>query len=186
MWGMGPPLYMLIVWSVHSCAAGNTTILPLITYVFGVCGVLAAFGGTAATRPALAADIFGNKHVGIITAQQLSVVMPAAFAGPWIASYFREKSLRSSATELAALVDPARFKQAFGATLDQLPALLDAKTVTIVRLMELVPPAPSIRRRSSTTRRSTSSRRCKRPHFAPISFSSRCHHQSTRWRRAPS
>jgi MFS family permease len=139
MWGIGPPLYMLIVWSVHSCAAGNTTILPLITYVFGVCGVLAAFGGTAATRPALAADIFGNKHVGIITAQQLSVVMPAAFAGPWIANYFREKSLRSSATELAALVDPVRFKQAFGATLDELPALLDAKTVTIVRLMELVP-----------------------------------------------
>ena len=51
MWGIGPPLYMLIIWSVHACAAGNTSVIPLAAYMLGVCGVLSSFGGTAATRP---------------------------------------------------------------------------------------------------------------------------------------
>jgi MFS family permease len=140
MWGLSPPLYLLTIWSVHACAAGTGGALPLATFMIGICGVMSSFGGATATRPALASDVFGSKYVGIITAQQLSVVMPAALAGPYIASYFREKSLRSSAISLTEQVDPERFMHAFGAPLDQLPALLEAKTVTIARLMELMPP----------------------------------------------
>jgi len=36
-------------------------------------------------------------------------------------------------------VEPERFRQAFGATVGELDTLVDAKTVTISRLMEIAP-----------------------------------------------
>ena len=91
--------------NVSKQIAGNTTALPLAAYILGVCGVLSSFGGTAATRPALTSDLFGTKNVGVLTAQQLSVVMPAAFCGPKIASYFRESVMCVYSIILVVLSD---------------------------------------------------------------------------------
>ena len=80
MWGIGPPLYLALVWSIHE-AADNPGMLPLGVFCGSVFLVLASFGGAAATRPALTGDLFGTKNVGVLTARQLSVVMPAAYVG---------------------------------------------------------------------------------------------------------
>jgi len=78
MWGIGPPLYLGLVWSIHQ-AAESPSLLPLGVFCGSVCLVLSSFGGAAATRPALTGDLFGTKNVGVLTARQLSVVLPAAY-----------------------------------------------------------------------------------------------------------
>ena len=45
-----------------------------------------------------------------------------------------------AATDLATIVDPDAFRRTFGAGLDDLPALIANKTVTIPQLMALAPP----------------------------------------------
>jgi hypothetical protein len=47
--------------------------------------------------------------------------------------------LSKSARELATLIDDDKFQNAFSAPKAQLEQLLDAKTITIARLMDLVP-----------------------------------------------
>ncbi len=78
---------------------------------------LRSFGGSAATRPALAGDVFGTKNVGILTARQvgrctargadiasaqLSVAMPAAYLGPKLVTYFREQHLANAAMDISS------------------------------------------------------------------------------------
>ena len=61
----------------------------------------------------------------------------------------RAAALDTAIRDLAARVEPARFRQAFGAGLEQLDALVAQKTVTIAKLMEIAPagtvdPTPSL------------------------------------------
>ena len=42
-------------------------------------------------------------------------------------------------SDLSAKIDPQRFQSSFGAGLDQLEQLVEAKTVTIAKLMEITP-----------------------------------------------
>lgn len=138
MWGIGAPLYGAIVWSIHR-AAEHPGVLPLGVFCGSVFLILASFGGAAATRPAMTGDVFGTKHVGVMTARQLSVVMPAAFLGPKIATTLRASSMNEAMADLTAKIDESAFVQAFGAGREQLDELVAAHTVTINRLMELVP-----------------------------------------------
>ncbi len=65
MWGVGAPLYCGILWAIHANAA-SPGVFPLAVFSGGVCLIIASFGGAAATWPAMTADLFGTKHVGII------------------------------------------------------------------------------------------------------------------------
>ena len=61
----------------------------------------------------------------------------------------RGYSYQDACNSLATKVDPAKFEAAFGAPLDQLQGLVDTKTVTIARLLEVCPagtldPTPSL------------------------------------------
>jgi hypothetical protein len=60
--------------------------------------------------------------------------------GPWAITALREQAQQQAIEQLADSVSPARFAERFGAGLEQLPQLVEAKTVTIARLMELAPP----------------------------------------------
>lgn len=79
--------------------------LPLAVFSGGVCLIIASFGGAAATWPAITADLFGTKYVGIIQARQLSVVLPAAFLGPRLVTSLREGGIQQALRDLAAQVD---------------------------------------------------------------------------------
>ena len=139
MWGICPPMYLAVVWSVHECA-DNPTVLPLAVFTGSVMGIMASFGGTAAARPALCGDLFGLKHVGMLSARQLSVVLPAAMAGPRIVATMRESASYEAMQDLASKIDDEAFFKAFASGKDQLQLLMEQNTVTISRLMELVPP----------------------------------------------
>jgi hypothetical protein len=155
MWGLGVPLYLAMPASAHLLqdmlpAIGALTdasslvdraaaYAPLALFYSSVMVAISTFGGSAAVSPAFMADLFGSKYVGAIHGQLLSFLVVAGLAGPMTCTTLRDYSFREAVRKLSAMVDPAAFEAAFGAPVAQLESLVNAKTVTIPRLMELVP-----------------------------------------------
>lgn len=102
--------------------------------------IFTMYGGGFATIPAYLADIFGTRYVGGIHGRLLTAWSTAGVLGPLAITSLREHAVNDAITGLARLVDPAAFRSAFGAGLDQIDALVAARTVTIGKLMEIVPP----------------------------------------------
>jgi len=102
--------------------------------------IFTMYGGGFATIPAYLSDLFGTKFVGGIHGRLLTAWSTAGVLGPLAITTLRERTLRAAVEKLARLVDPAAFQAAFGADLDQLPTLIDQKTVTVAKLMKIAPP----------------------------------------------
>ncbi len=64
----------------------------------------------------------------------------AGVVGPLAITSLRQSAVGRAIDDLASRVDPTRFQERFGAGIEQLDQLVAAQTVTIARLMEIVPP----------------------------------------------
>ena len=102
--------------------------------VFLACGVIS-------TMPAYEAALFGTKNVGAVHGRMLIFNSIAAVAGPMLFIKLRNAAESDALTSMLPLADPARFEGLYGVapTLDATAALVEAKTLTIGKLMELVP-----------------------------------------------
>ncbi|KAH9256315.1 hypothetical protein BASA81_005536 [Batrachochytrium salamandrivorans] len=140
MWGVASPLgYLGILSAMHQTQLPDSMRIALFSLSTGLC--LSSFGGSAANRPAIVSDLFGVPLTSAISARQLSGVLPAAMSGPMLFSYFSKQSTNEHIHSLLELVEPQPFSQHFGgATLDQAQLLIDNKTLTISRLLEICPP----------------------------------------------
>jgi len=141
MWGLAP-LGSLGVAAAIELNAGrhwDGANLPACLFVASAFVIMSSFGGSAATRPAIVSDMFGAQHTSALSARQLSAVLPASFIGPLLVAWSGDRATESAARELAAMVPDAAFEHAFAAPRAELSELLAAKTVTLARLMELVP-----------------------------------------------
>jgi hypothetical protein len=98
------------------------------------------YGGGFATIPAYLADMFGTRYVGGIHGRLLTAWSLAGWLGPMAITRLRERSIDTAIRDLAARVEPERFRQTFGAGVEQLDALVSQQTVTIAKLMEIAPP----------------------------------------------
>jgi MFS family permease len=137
--GAGVVLYLAIPWiAVQSTVAPGVTWLVLFYAVTML--IFTMYGGGFATIPAYLADLFGTRNVGAIHGRLLTAWSTAGVLGPWAITALREHSLRQAMEGLAKSVSPERFAERFGAGIDQLPKLIEAKTVTIAKLLELAPP----------------------------------------------
>ncbi len=83
--------------------------------------------------------MFGTRFVGGIHGRLLTAWSVAGVLGPEIINALRARAIDRAIHQLAAAVDPRTFADRFGAPLDQLETLVEKKTVTIAKLMELVP-----------------------------------------------
>ena len=101
--------------------------------------IFTMYGGGFATIPAYLADLFGSKFVGGIHGRLLTAWSTAGVLGPLAIARLRESSRQSAIEDLAARVEPTAFFAKFGAGPDHLNDLIAAKTVSIAKLMELVP-----------------------------------------------
>ena len=90
--------------------------------------------------PAYLADLFGARFVGGIHGRLLTAWSIAGVLGPVAITWLREQTRRDAIGKLASLVDRSEFQQSFGAAVEELPALIEAKTVTIAKLMVIAPP----------------------------------------------
>ena len=123
--------------------ATQASINPGVTWLVMFYGVtmliFTMYGGGFATIPAYLADIFGTMHVGGIHGRLLTAWSTAGILGPYVITHLRQSSLDSAINSLAQKVDPAAFQAKFGAGISQLQELIEAKTVSISQLMEIVP-----------------------------------------------
>ena len=123
--------------------ATQASINPSVTWLVMFYGVtmliFTKYGGGFATIPAYLADIFGTMHVGGIHGRLLTAWSTAGILGPFVITHLRQNSLDSAMNSLAQKVDPAAFQAKFGAGISQLQELIEAKTVSISQLMEIVP-----------------------------------------------
>jgi hypothetical protein len=145
---LGIALYLSIPF-----VAQRVSVMPaviwLVYFYAATMIIFTMYGGGFATIPAYLADMFGTRYVGGIHGRLLTAWSLAGYLGPVAITTLRARALDSALRDLAARVDPARFRQVFGAGLDQLDALVAQKTVTIAKLMEIVPagtidPTPSL------------------------------------------
>jgi hypothetical protein len=143
--GAGCLLYASIPW-----IAGQMQIAPGVTALVSFYAVtmliFTMYGGGFATIPAYLADLFGTRNVGAIHGRLLTAWSTAGVLGPVAITALRHHAELDAIERLAQQVDADTFAARFGAPLDHLPKLVEAKTVTIIKLLELAPtgtPDPS-------------------------------------------
>ncbi len=124
--------------------AGKISADPAVVWLVGFYAatmiIFTLYGGGFATIPAYLADIFGTRFVGAIHGRLLTAWSTAGVLGPLAITSLRENAVEKAIADLSAQVDPAAFQVAFGAGLDQLDVLVEAKSVTIASLMAIAPP----------------------------------------------
>jgi MFS family permease len=136
---LGIALYLSIPFSAVEVSA-SPAVVWLVTFYAATMIIFTMYGGGFATIPAYLADIFGTFHVGGIHGRLLTAWSTAGVLGPLAITQLRQISVDKAIAKLSAVVDGQAFESAFGAGKDQLAALVEAKTVTISKLMEIVPP----------------------------------------------
>jgi MFS family permease len=136
---LGIPLYLSIpFWANRQCA--DPSLAWLVGFYAATMMIFTLYGGGFATIPAYLADLFGSRFVGAIHGRLLTAWSTAGVIGPWAITSLREHSLNRAVRELAQRIEPSRFAEKFGAPIGQLDTLTAAKTVTLSKLMEIVPP----------------------------------------------
>lgn len=135
---LGIALYLSIPFTAVQVSA-SPSIVWLVTFYAATMIIFTMYGGGFATIPAYLADLFGTRFVGGIHGRLLTAWSTAGVLGPLAITTFRERSQLAAIRDLATKVDASTFEGAFGAPVSELERLVQAKTVTISRLMELVP-----------------------------------------------
>ena len=132
------PLYMLLPTLVSSVV---TTGSIVSLYGFIACTVvsISIMGGCYAIIPAYEADLFGSKYVGPIHGRFLLASSVAALSGPSILLNLRNRAEVTAIQDLLAKCDAEKFRNLFGVDISQADTLIQAKTLTINKLMKLVP-----------------------------------------------
>jgi MFS family permease len=145
---LGCGLYLSIPWAAANAGA-STMSTSFITFYAATMIIFTMYGGGFATVPAYLADLFGSKYVGAIHGRLLTAWSTAGVLGPVAISKLREASISKAISNLASKVDKDKFAEKFGAPLEKIDELVAAKTVTVQKLMEIVPegtidPTPSL------------------------------------------
>ncbi len=127
----------------------NPSMIYLVYFYAATMIIFTMYGGGFATIPAYLADVFGTKYVGGIHGRLLTAWSTAGVLGPLAITTLRENALGKAINSLIEKADPVVFQQTFGAGVGQLDELIAAKTVTISKLMEIMPegtidPTPSL------------------------------------------
>ena len=136
---LGIPLYLSLPYFARQQSSASSVIWLMCFYMATML-IFTMYGGGFSTIPAYLADLFGSKYVGGIHGRLLTAWSTAGVLGPWAITSLREHSLKRALHDLARHVDPARFAETFGGSLEQLDALIASKTVTLSRLMTIAPP----------------------------------------------
>ena len=134
----------ILLYCAIPSVAGRVSADPDVAWLVFFCAVTLAiftmYGGGFATIPAYLADVFGTRYVGGIHGRLLTAWSVAGLVGPFLITTLRERAVGDAIEGLVARIDPAVFARTFGAGVEELPALIAARTVTISNLMEIAPP----------------------------------------------
>lgn len=135
---LGALLYCSIPFTAQQVSV-NPSVVWLVYFYAATMIIFTMYGGGFATIPAYLADVFGTKHVGGIHGRLLTAWSTAGVLGPLAITSLREIAINNAIARLAAKVEPSAFRAKFGAGIDELQVLVEQKTVTISKLMEIAP-----------------------------------------------
>jgi hypothetical protein len=152
----GIPLYLSVPYAANMAAANPGMVAPLGMFYGSTMIIFTMYGGGFATIPAYLADVFGTKYVGGIHGRLLTAWSTAGIVGPLTLTHLYKRSTNIACDDLTSTCDPQLFEKTFGAPPSDLEMLIDTKTVTIGRLMEIVPsgtidPTPALYDTTMTT-----------------------------------
>jgi len=140
---IGLPLYATIPYLITKCVSDPTG--PLAPYYLAAfCGstvvAISLMGGVFASLPAYEADLYGPKYVGAIHGRFLTFAAAATVLGPTLLLNLRKIAENGAINELLTKVDPNVFLTTFGTPIEGAQTLIEAKTLTISKLMTIMPP----------------------------------------------
>ena len=136
---LGIALYLSVPYTAAQVSV-NQSVIWLVYFYGATMIIFTMYGGGFATIPAYLADIFGTRYVGGIHGRLLTAWSTAGVLGPLAITSLRQNSVNNAISDLMTRIDPAAFRAQFGAPVDQLQLLVEQNSVTIARLMEIVPP----------------------------------------------
>lgn len=136
---LGIVLYLSIPFAARQVSA-SPSVIWLVYFYAATMLIFTMYGGGFSTIPAYLADIFGTRYVGGIHGRLLTAWSVAGVLGPEAITALRARSIDAAIRDLAASVDPERFRETFGAGIAELDSLVAQQTVTIAKLMEIAPP----------------------------------------------
>jgi len=132
-------LYLSVPFTAQQVSV-NPAVFWLVFFYAATMIIFTFYGGGFATIPAYLADIFGTHHVGGIHGRLLTAWSAAGIFGPLAITTLRRHSLSDAIHEMAAKISPEKFAETFGAGIGQLDLLIEKKTVTLAKLLEIAPP----------------------------------------------
>lgn len=136
---LGIFLYLSVPYTAQQVSA-NPNVIWLVYFYAATMIIFTMYGGGFATIPAYLADIFGTRYVGGIHGRLLTAWSTAGVLGPLAITSLRQSSVNRAIDDLMSKVDHGDFANHFGAPVSELELLVEQKTVTIARLMEIAPP----------------------------------------------
>jgi len=136
------PIFGCLPYLITQCVSNPTgTLAPV--YLAAFCGstvaAISILGGTFAVLPAYEADLYGPKYVGAIHGRFLLAATVSTIMGPGLLLNLRKVAETDALTDLLSKVDPVAFASKFGADISSAPSLIEAKTLTISKLMTIMP-----------------------------------------------
>lgn len=135
---LGTLLYLSIPFAASAVSASPATVWLVVFYAATML-IFTMYGGGFSTIPAYLADIFGTRFVGGIHGRLLTAWSTAGVLGPLVITSLRQHSADRAIQDLSSKIDPGKFQQAFGASIEKLDQLVSAKTVSVAKLMEIAP-----------------------------------------------
>jgi hypothetical protein len=151
LFGCFAPIAVSMPTLTTMAATGENGLLPLGVFAGSTMLAMSFYGGVFGCMPSTITWLFGGQYAGGIHGRMITAWSAASLLGPNTLTYLRARSYNQSAEELTSKIDPERFEIAFGSSpsSDHLSELLEAKSVTIGRLMEIAPegtmdPSPNL------------------------------------------
>jgi len=137
------PIFASLPYFITQCVTDpNGPLAPM--YLAAFCGstvaAISIMGGVFAVLPPYEADLYGPKYVGAIHGRFLLAATFSTIVGPGILLHLRKIAEADAMKDLLAKVDPAAFIDKFGVDLSHAQTLIEAKTLTITKLMTIMPP----------------------------------------------
>merc|ERR1719308_439973 len=136
------PLFGSLPFFINQCVTNPTGPMAQVYLTMFCASTVAAIsilGGTFAVLPAYEADLYGPKYFGPIHGRFLLAATASTIIGPGLLLNLRKVAETQAITDLLSKVEPAAFSAKFGADLSSAQSLIEAKTLTISKLMTIMP-----------------------------------------------
>lgn len=130
------PIYWVMP-SLVEAVIETKSALPLYAFGASASFAISCMGGVYAMLPAYEADLFGAKDVGAIHGRMLLYSSVASLFGPLLVLKLRNISEANAYADLLTKVDPTKFQDAYGVSIDKANELIQAKSLSLNKLLVL-------------------------------------------------